>query len=242
MTRRGRGRPPYPDILTPAEQRMLEELRKGGTNAEIAVRLGVSPDAVKYHISNMLGKLDLADRHALAAWRPGRERRRWLGIGVPASLAVVGRPLLWGGVGLGVIAVVAAVAVVLAALLEGDEGTGPLVLDPGLTATPPSTPATGPTATPAPATGPPPPSDPAVQLFPYGEAMCAVRESGALICWSILMGEPPLPAGSYRSAAGGWSHVCGIRESGEIACGGGYNDYGETDAPPGTYRAVGVGA
>ena len=30
---------------------MLEELRAGGTNAEIAVRLGISRDAVKYHIS-----------------------------------------------------------------------------------------------------------------------------------------------------------------------------------------------
>ncbi len=55
MTRRARGRPPHPGVLTPAEQRVLNELREGGTNAEIAVRIGVSPDAVKYHISNMLG-------------------------------------------------------------------------------------------------------------------------------------------------------------------------------------------
>ena len=58
------GRPPHPDLLTPAEWRVLEELRGGRTNAEIAVRLGVSPDAVKYHVSNMLAKLD------------GRHRRR----------------------------------------------------------------------------------------------------------------------------------------------------------------------
>ena len=43
---------------------MIEELREGGTNAEIATRLGVSPDAVKYHISNMLGTLDLQHRPA----------------------------------------------------------------------------------------------------------------------------------------------------------------------------------
>lgn len=90
MARNRGGRPPHPDILTPAEQRVLDELRQGGTNSEIAVRLGVSPDAVKYHISNMLGKLDLPDRHALAAWRPERERGLWLGF------AAVGRPLLWG--------------------------------------------------------------------------------------------------------------------------------------------------
>ena len=41
---------------------MLEELRRGGTNAEIAVRLGVTLDAVKFHISNMLGKLGLENR------------------------------------------------------------------------------------------------------------------------------------------------------------------------------------
>ena len=119
MMRRGRGRPPHPDLLTPAEQHVLEELRKGGTNVEIAVRLGVSPDAVKYHISNMLGKLDLGDRHALAAWRPERERRRWLGLGVPASLAAVGRRLVWAGVGL--VALAALVAVVLIALPLGGE-------------------------------------------------------------------------------------------------------------------------
>ena len=73
MERNRGGRPRHPDILTPAEWGVLKELRAGGTNAEIAVRLGVSPDAVKYHISNMLAKLELKDRHELAAWRP-RER------------------------------------------------------------------------------------------------------------------------------------------------------------------------
>lgn len=65
-----RGRPPYPDVLTPAEWHVLEQLRNGLTNAEIAIELGISPDGVKYHISNMLGKLDLPDRHALARWQP----------------------------------------------------------------------------------------------------------------------------------------------------------------------------
>jgi DNA-binding CsgD family transcriptional regulator/outer membrane lipoprotein-sorting protein len=67
-----RGRPPHPDILTPAEWNVLRELRKGLTNAEIAVELGISPDGVKYHVSNMLAKLVLADRHELAKWKPPR--------------------------------------------------------------------------------------------------------------------------------------------------------------------------
>ena len=107
MTRRGRGRPPHPEILTPAEQRVLQELRKGGTNAEIAARLGVSLDAVKYHISNMLGKLELDNREQLAAWRP--ERRRVLGLlAIPGTLESLGRPLLWAGAALGGAAAVAA--------------------------------------------------------------------------------------------------------------------------------------
>lgn len=71
-TGRPPGRPPYPDILTPAEQRVLGLLREGLPNAEIAVRLGISPDGVKYHVSNMLSKLHLERREQLAAWRPSR--------------------------------------------------------------------------------------------------------------------------------------------------------------------------
>ena len=93
---------------------MLDELREGGTNAEIAVRLGVSPDAVKFHISNMLTKLGLDDRHQLAAWRPPRDRRRLLGtLALPGVVASIGRPLLWTGVALSGAAVVAAILVVL---------------------------------------------------------------------------------------------------------------------------------
>ena len=123
MERDRGGRPRHPDILTPAEWRVIEELRTGGTNAEIAVRLDVSPDAVKYHISNMLGKLDLDDRHQLAAWRPEDRRPRRLGfLALPAAFTSLGRPLLWAGGGLLAVAAVAAVAViVIAAFGNGDE-------------------------------------------------------------------------------------------------------------------------
>ena len=62
MERNRGGRPRHPDVLTPAEWRVLEALREGGTNAEIGARLGISADAVKYHVSNMLGRLELRDR------------------------------------------------------------------------------------------------------------------------------------------------------------------------------------
>ena len=41
------GRPPFDDVLTPAEWRVCESVRHGLTNPEIARRLGVSVDAVK---------------------------------------------------------------------------------------------------------------------------------------------------------------------------------------------------
>ena len=80
--RHERGRPPYPELLTPAEQRVLGELRSGYANAEIAERLGISVNTVRYHVSNMLGKLELPNRAALRAWNEAdRDRHRgWLGL------------------------------------------------------------------------------------------------------------------------------------------------------------------
>ncbi len=114
---------------------MLEELRRGGTNVEIAVRLGLSPETVKTHIASMLAKLGLDDRLALAAWRPERERRRLLGLlALPPALASLGRPLLWAGTALGGVAVVA-VAVVLLVTLLGDDEADHMILSHTLTAT-----------------------------------------------------------------------------------------------------------
>jgi DNA-binding CsgD family transcriptional regulator len=86
--RRERGRPRHPDVLTPAEWRVLEEVRAGRTNTEIAARLGISVNTVRYHISNMLAKLELRDRSALASWHgePAEASRAALGrfaLGVP---------------------------------------------------------------------------------------------------------------------------------------------------------------
>lgn len=66
---RRRGRPPHPEILTPSEQRVLELIREGKTNSEIAYELSISIPGVKWHVSNMLGKLGVSDRHELAAWK-----------------------------------------------------------------------------------------------------------------------------------------------------------------------------
>ena len=73
---------------------MLDALREGGTNAEIAARLGISADAVKYHISNMLGKLELRDRRALAAWRRDLQPPLYDGLSTPARMLQLRSSLL----------------------------------------------------------------------------------------------------------------------------------------------------
>jgi DNA-binding CsgD family transcriptional regulator len=80
-------------VLTPAEQRVLALLREGITNAEIAVRLGISPDGVKYHVSNMLSKLHMERREQLALWKPSRSpviRRTWAALALGGLLAGAG--------------------------------------------------------------------------------------------------------------------------------------------------------
>jgi DNA-binding NarL/FixJ family response regulator len=51
-----RGRPRHDDILTPREWEVLELLREGLTNEEIAGRLGISFDTAKFHVSEILSK------------------------------------------------------------------------------------------------------------------------------------------------------------------------------------------
>ena len=114
------GRPPHPDVLTPAEWRVLDHLREGRANAEIAVRLGVSVNTVRTHVSNMLAKLELPDRHALAAW-DGQPRRRfsWLPP-LPLPPIALGGSLIRGGAIAG--GLVAAGAIAVAIVLANSGG------------------------------------------------------------------------------------------------------------------------
>ena len=63
-----RGRPPHADVLTPGEWRVVEAVRHGLSNPQIAARQGVSLDAVKFHVANALQKLGLASRAQLRRW------------------------------------------------------------------------------------------------------------------------------------------------------------------------------
>ena len=71
--RRPRGRPPHADVLTPAEWRVVEAVRHGMSNPQIAKRQGVSLDAVKFHVANALVKLGLSSRAELRRWDGVRE-------------------------------------------------------------------------------------------------------------------------------------------------------------------------
>ena len=67
-----RGRPKYPDILTPRQFEVLELVREGLTNPQIAERLGISYDGAKWHVKEILWKLNVPSREEAARWE--RER------------------------------------------------------------------------------------------------------------------------------------------------------------------------
>jgi len=74
-----RGRPAYPDVLTPREWEVLACIREGLTNEEIAARLGISESGARYHVSEILGKLSVRNRREAADYTVA-PRRGWLGL------------------------------------------------------------------------------------------------------------------------------------------------------------------
>jgi DNA-binding CsgD family transcriptional regulator len=74
---RRRGRPPHPDVLTPREWEVLSLLRERLTNEQIAERLGITVRAARFHVSEILSKLNVSTRGEAAAWEPSPEHRRW---------------------------------------------------------------------------------------------------------------------------------------------------------------------
>ncbi len=65
MSKAPRGRPPHDDVLTPAEWRVLHAVQHGFSNPAIAQRMGVSLDAIKYHLRNIRDKTGLTTRKDL---------------------------------------------------------------------------------------------------------------------------------------------------------------------------------
>lgn len=91
-----RGRPRHDDILTPREWDVLALLREGLTNQQIAARLDISANTAKYHVAEILAKLEVATREEAAAWEPETTPRSrftalaslaWLMRHLPSGLA-----------------------------------------------------------------------------------------------------------------------------------------------------------
>jgi DNA-binding CsgD family transcriptional regulator/predicted enzyme related to lactoylglutathione lyase len=94
-TRRSRGRPRHDDVLTPAEWRIAHAVKHGMTNRAIADRRGISIDAVKFHIANIVAKLGVNNRKELRQWfrapKGSALSRRPLDMNAPVSLGQIGQ-------------------------------------------------------------------------------------------------------------------------------------------------------
>jgi DNA-binding NarL/FixJ family response regulator len=61
------------DLLTTREKEVLRHLARGYTYREIAARLHLSVKTIETHVSSVLRKLQLSNRHELTAWAVGRD-------------------------------------------------------------------------------------------------------------------------------------------------------------------------
>ncbi len=66
----------YNDTLTKTENRIIQEVKKGAANKEIANTLDLSEGTVRNYLSNILNKLGLRDRTQLAIWAVQQGMRR----------------------------------------------------------------------------------------------------------------------------------------------------------------------
>jgi DNA-binding NarL/FixJ family response regulator len=63
---------PELDSLTPREQEVLRQIARGYAYKQIATRLSISVKTVETHVSSVLRKLQLSNRHELAKWASDR--------------------------------------------------------------------------------------------------------------------------------------------------------------------------
>jgi DNA-binding CsgD family transcriptional regulator len=104
-----------PDELTERQREVLALLRRGLTNEEIGQELGISADGAKFHVSEILSKLQLSSRHEAASLPAGTvaPRRWWAGL---APLPLL-RDLRWDWLAYGAGAAVTAAGIVAIVVL-----------------------------------------------------------------------------------------------------------------------------
>ncbi|MEX0868459.1 MAG: LuxR C-terminal-related transcriptional regulator, partial [Nitriliruptoraceae bacterium] len=64
---------PELDQLTTREKEVLRHIARGYTYRETGARLHISIKTVETHVSAVLRKLQLSNRHELTAWAAGRD-------------------------------------------------------------------------------------------------------------------------------------------------------------------------
>lgn len=178
-----------PDIepeWTPRQRQVLELLVRGYTNGEIAEELGVGLEGAKFHVSEILSKLQVQSREEAAEYWRYRNglRMRFSRLGGSLFEAPA---LRWVAAGLGVAAAGTIVAVAIVSVLNRD-GDRPIAGDPGTASPTPASPAPAsptPLATPAP--GP--------RLTPFPTVTALAHESlapGTTITggYGLLFGNP----------------------------------------------------
>ena len=81
--------------LSPRQQEVLGLIARGCTNGEIADRLGITLDGVKWHVSEILARLDVPSREeAVVAWQQRQRANRLARVRslVPAWFSTSPRP------------------------------------------------------------------------------------------------------------------------------------------------------
>jgi DNA-binding NarL/FixJ family response regulator len=68
----GRDADPELDQLTAREREVLRHIARGYMYKEVALRLGISAKTVEAHVSAVLRKLQLSNRHELSRWAAER--------------------------------------------------------------------------------------------------------------------------------------------------------------------------
>jgi DNA-binding CsgD family transcriptional regulator len=133
------------------QRQVLDLLVEGKNNAEIALALDVTPDGVKWHISELLGETGLDDRQALARWWVEEKARRRQ----PAFLPPWPLPLRLAIAGSAAVVVL----VIVAGWLVWDRGDSGEAIQPLVEVAADVAPTPTPTPQPTIDAGPPPPCD-----------------------------------------------------------------------------------
>lgn len=179
---------------TTRQREVLDLLAQGLTNAEIGERLGISLDGAKWHVSEILGKLNVESREDVAAWwrneqRPSTRVARWAeGMSSAAWVRWLAGATA-AGLAIGISAVL-----YLALMNDGDEPLSgnndePSTATPTLSATVPTTPSPGSSVTATPPPGSPTSTvqQPGPRTTPIGGDPQALA-AGRLVVYSDRVG------------------------------------------------------